>query len=444
MTRAPASISPPSRSSRPPQTSVPGQPAPSASTPTARSACRAASARPRRRQKTKRASERGSLHARVRCWVEGEVDVVELAGAVPEARDHPPRGQERSAEGDPGADEEGSGEDGEPEPQAADEGRRQGHEREDDRVAAGARRPLDPQPGDDDRRGGDGVHRSGARRATHSPPRPSGEEERDREIVPLPHECDRHAGRLQAQQPRLRPGDAVGVDERHLPARDPSLDEPVDERRREQRRDDDQLQRAEDRAGLVHEERLGCARSVRLGRREQLERAAAVALGRGRLHGLGPDAVHDQHGTAVPARVREQDRAGGAHLQIEDRRALCDASSRTATSSRGASSSSLTINRPRFAVERQWTRRERFALLEVAHAVQVEAARPVHQLLTAFPGGTRRHPRTAGRAPRAAGTRGSWRRRPARPPCAPGRTDPRGAQLPPAARTGRAAAARRT
>ncbi len=136
----------------------------------------------------------------------------------------------------------------------------------------------------------------------------------------------------------------------------------------------------EHRSGLVDEERLGRPRTVRFRGCEELERAPAVAFGRGRLHGFLARAVHDQNGAAVPARVREQDRSRGAHLQVERRRRCPrprveqdgDFVARRILQLLDHQARALGGRAPMDAAQR-------FALLVVAHAVQVEAARLAHQ-----------------------------------------------------------------
>jgi hypothetical protein len=72
--------------------------------------------------------------------------------------------------------------------------------------------------------------------------------EGSREIVSLSHNRDRHAGRLQPQQCGFRPafgsGEALGRDmnERNGASRERPFQQPVDERRFDVGRDDDELE----------------------------------------------------------------------------------------------------------------------------------------------------------------------------------------------------------
>ena len=108
-----------------------------------------------------------------------------------------------------------------------------------------------------------------------------------------------------------RPGEALrdDVDERDASASERPLDEPLDERVLDPRRDDDEVERAGHDAAARPEQRDERRARVGLGRSEQLERAVPVAAGRAHDLCLAGGGAEREDAAPAPTRLRLNDRA---------------------------------------------------------------------------------------------------------------------------------------
>src|SRR5579864_2524640 len=140
--------------------------------------------------------------------------------------------------------------------------------------------------------------------------------ERGREVAAGAHDCDGDADRLQPEQLGLRPSRQVHEDERGAAPRERALHEPVDQRDIEARRDDDELERARRDAAVRLQERERRRARVRLRSRERLTRSPPLPFGGHRLR-LARSGIDDQRAPATTAEMRLQDRACGAHSDLE-------------------------------------------------------------------------------------------------------------------------------
>ena len=175
------------------------------------------------------------------------------------------------------------------------------------------------------------------------------------------------------------------MDERHAPPGEHPLDEPVDELGRDPRRHDDEVERARGRALLDGEERGERRAAGRLQGGEKLERPPPVAVRGVDALRLARGRVHDEDRPAAVPHVRAEDRAGRAHLHVE---ALADGPARVGVEEDG----DLVARRVLEVLHHQLPAAggrapvhlpQRLAVHVLAHAVQLEAARPAQEQLPA-------------------------------------------------------------
>ena len=192
------------------------------------------------------------------------------------------------------------------------------------------------------------------------------------------------------------------------------LQEPLDEPRRQRRRDDGELERARGGAGFVREDRRQRRHPVRLDRREDLEARTPVAV-------AGVDALCVRDARALTSRTARRPRRTWA-LRIEP--AAPDLELEARVRRRRRDPRALRVEQDGRLVARRVLELldhqlpalrgrgpvhppQRLALCVLAHAVEVEAARPPHEQPPSLELRARPTPRRAGRARRAAGRRGS-------------------------------------
>ena len=178
----------------------------------------------------------------------------------------------------------------------------------------------------------------------------------------------------------------VDVDERGIPPRARALDQAFDERRVEARRHDDEVERERGGVALAGEETRSRRDAVGLGSREQLERAPPVAL---RLHPLHLDcgsAEDERRARGRGARAPKQG-AGRTHLRRRTSAQRSRARRRARPRLLARRVLELLHHQPAAARGRAPVHlAQRLALDVLAHAVQVEARRPLQEQAPAAAG----------------------------------------------------------
>ncbi len=340
------------------------------------------------------------MHEREVDAIEGQLRLVEVEEALADPVEHGPeevplgiaraRVREGDLGGDRGREERRAGQHGDDdEPRAPERDGRDRRKREQDHgpVLRGDRESLEPRPRD---RHDHGDHRNEEPAPSQLRATPGGE--LGGEIVAAAQDEDRDAGPLQAQQQGPRRGGQAGsllgeaggidVDEARAVVAERPVGKPLDEARRERGRHDGELHGARGRPCPVGEHiRHGIA-AVRLGRRKDLERQVPVAVEGVDALVRRPGAVHNERRTPAAARVGLDDGAGGADRELEARVGrLADDDARVRIEEHGG----LVPRRVLELLDHQMAAprgrgpvdaAERFALLIIADAVEVEAGRP--------------------------------------------------------------------
>ncbi len=393
------------------------------------------------------------MHPLVLDGAERHRDVVEAADAVPEPVEH--RAEEPGpvvdrgrVQGDPGGDERRRCHERQAQPELRRQRRREREQGDPEPVRAVRARVLEPEPAERDHaRPGTRRRRPFypcALRGTGAAPSTAASESPRRMTATAtpaglkPQQLGLDLRRPRSEARRVDPDDADSL------ARERALDELGRERAGEPRRDHDRLHRPRGGPALARQQLDDRPRAVRLRLGEDRQRREPVTVERGDPDGRPNRRVDGEHRPPGVRRVRAQDRAGGAHLDVE---AVLDHGARV----RVENDRDLVARRVLELLHHQLAaarRRlpvhlpERLPLLVLAHRVEVEARRATQQQPPAVLGVGAALGEEPVELRRAAGRPGATRARRARRPCARARTGRRRSPAPPRRRSGRVARAR--